>query len=162
MDCIDCHNRPTHIYRMPASEIDQALQEGLIDRTLPYVRREGLRLMRETYPTAEAAASEITRDLEEFYAANYPELSTARHADITDAGRRMGELHNRNVFPKMKVTWGAYPNHLGHADFPGCFRCHDDEHLSEDGETISQDCSTCHTLLAMEEENPEVLELLQP
>ncbi len=162
MDCIDCHNRPTHIYRMPDSELDKALQEGFIDRTLPYVRREGLRLMRETYPTAEAATSGITQGLQTFYAENYPELSTARHAAITSAGEVMGERHNRNIFPKMNVTWGAYPNHLGHTDFPGCFRCHDDEHVAESGETISQDCSTCHTLLAMEEENPEILELLQP
>jgi len=162
MDCIDCHNRPTHIYRMPDSEIDRALQEGLVDRTLPYVRREGLRLLREKYPTTEAAAAAITRDLAAFYAESYPELSTVRHADIASAGRVMGEIHNRNVFPKMKVTWGSYPSHLGHTDFPGCFRCHDDEHVSADGETISQDCSTCHTLLAMEEEDPKVLELLQP
>ncbi|MCZ6833263.1 MAG: NapC/NirT family cytochrome c [Acidobacteria bacterium] len=162
MDCIDCHNRPAHIYRMPDSEIDRALQEGLLDRTLPYVRREGLRLMRETYPTAEAAVSGITQGLEAFYAETYPELSMTRHADITSAGHFMGELHNRNVFPTMNVTWGTYPNHLGHTDFPGCFRCHDDEHVAEDGETISQDCSTCHILLAMEEENPEILELLRP
>jgi hypothetical protein len=46
--------------------------------------------------------------------------------------------------------------------FPGCFRCHDDEHRTADGQTISQDCSTCHSLLAVEEENPEILATLNP
>ena len=61
----------------------------------------------------------------------------------------------------MKVTWGTYPNHLGHTDSPGCFRCHDDQHATADGVTISQDCYTCHNPLAMEEENPAVLKDLQ-
>jgi len=46
----------------------------------------------------------------------------------------------------MKVSWGSYANNIGHMDFPGCFRCHDDSHKAKDGTTISQDCSTCHTL----------------
>ena len=70
--------------------------------------------------------------------------------------------YGSNVFPGMKVDWGTYPNHLGHTDFPGCFRCHDDLHTTAEGETISQDCFTCHTLLAMDEENPEVLQTLRP
>ena len=62
-------------------------------------------------------------------------------------------IYNRNVFPDLKVTWGTYPNNLGHTDFPGCFRCHDGSHTAADGKTISQDCSACHESLAMEEAN---------
>ncbi|MFQ5671217.1 MAG: cytochrome C [Acidobacteriota bacterium] len=162
MDCIDCHNRPTHIYHLPGFEIDKALQEGRIDRTLPYIRREGLRLLRENHPTTEAALAAIHKELVAFYAENYLELSAARHAGIAEAARVLGEIRQRNVFPEMKVTWGTYPNHLGHTDSPGCFRCHDDAHVDQDGETISQDCSPCHTLLAIEEEDPEILKMLQP
>jgi hypothetical protein len=57
----------------------------------------------------------------------------------------------------MKVTWGTYPNNLGHSDFTGCFRCHDDAHSSPDGKKITQDCNTCHRLLAMEEAAPKIL-----
>jgi hypothetical protein len=57
----------------------------------------------------------------------------------------------------MKVTWGVYPNNIGHTDFPGCFRCHDDAHTSADGRKVSQDCNSCHQLLAMEESAPEIL-----
>ena len=66
-------------------------------------------------------------------------------------------IYNRNVFPAMKVTWGAYPNNIGHTDFPGCFRCHDDSHASRDGRKITQDCGACHSLLAMEEAAPKIL-----
>jgi nitrate/TMAO reductase-like tetraheme cytochrome c subunit len=126
MDCVDCHNRPSHVYQMPDPAMDHAIQLGEIDRSLPYIRREGMKALKGTY-----AAS-------------------------------LGEIYATNVFPNMKVEWGTYPNHIGHIDFPGCFRCHDDEHATEDGETISQDCFTCHTLLAMEEEDPEILQTLRP
>jgi hypothetical protein len=52
-----------------------------------------------------------------------------------------------NVWPKMAVTWGTYKMHLGHqneAEGYGCFRCHDDEHQTELGKTISQSCDLCH------------------
>jgi hypothetical protein len=29
----------------------------------------------------------------------------------------------------------------------GCFRCHDDKHVSKDGKKISKDCQICHTVL---------------
>jgi hypothetical protein len=39
-----------------------------------------------------------------------------------------------------------YVNNIGHIDFPGCFRCHDDDHKSKDGKKIGQDCDTCHVI----------------
>jgi len=62
----------------------------------------------------------------------------------------------------MAIKWGSYPNHLGHMDSPGCFRCHDGEHTDDKGETIANDCETCHSVLAMEEPNPEILKTLKP
>ena len=78
------------------------------------------------------------------------------------AAEAMTVIWTTNVHPRMKVTWGTYPNHIGHAWFDGCFRCHSDEHESEDGAVISQDCETCHSLLAYEEEDPEILTQLSP
>ena len=69
-------------------------------------------------------------------------------------------IYNRNVFPDLKVTWGTYPNNLGHMDFPGCFRCHDGSHTAANGKTITQDCNTCHQPLAVEESAPEILKTL--
>jgi hypothetical protein len=162
MDCVDCHNRPTHIYRMPESEIDAAIRQGTIDRGLPYVRREGLAALRGGYGSHAQAREAIAKRLGGFYEQNYPDLVSASSDGIAQAAATLGDLYGSNVFPEMKVDWGTYPNHLGHTDFPGCFRCHDDLHTTADGETIPQDCFTCHTLLAMDEENPKVLENLQP
>jgi cytochrome c2 len=67
-------------------------------------------------------------------------------------------VYNRNAFPEMKVAWGAYPNNIGHSDFPGCFRCHDGNHSAKDGRSVTQDCNACHNLLAMDEAKPKVLE----
>ena len=66
-------------------------------------------------------------------------------------------MWNRNVFPEMKVTWGTYPNDLGHTEFAGCFRCHDGSHSTKDGRSITQDCNACHNLLAVDEKSPKVL-----
>jgi hypothetical protein len=162
MDCVDCHNRPTHIYRTPESEMDEAMRQGNLPTSLPYLRREGLRLLRGDYASHDEARQQITAGLASFYEDAYPEIATGRGDEIQAAGQLLGDLYSFNVFPDMNITWGTYPNHIGHEDFPGCFRCHDEEHATEDGEVISQDCSTCHTLLAWEEEDPEILEQLNP
>jgi len=78
-------------------------------------------------------------------------------AEVRHAAQVVLGIFNRNVFPEMKVTWGAYPNNLGHSDFPGCFRCHDDGHTATGGLKITQDCNACHSLLAMEEQSPKIL-----
>ena len=44
----------------------------------------------------------------------------------------------------MKVTWGVYPDNVGHMTSAGCFRCHDGGHTAKDGTTISADCEYCH------------------
>jgi len=162
MDCIDCHNRPTHIYRMPEDEVDAAIEAGRIDRSLPFVRREAIRILRASYTLATAAHDSIVRAVSEYYRASYPDLSRSKSAEIDQAAQEIGGIFAHNVFPAMKVTWGTYPNHLGHQNFPGCFRCHDDLHATADGERISQDCNTCHSVLAMEEQKPAILEQLNP
>jgi len=79
---------------------------------------------------------------------------------VTRAARELTRIYNRNVFPDLGVTWGTYPNNLGHTDFPGCFRCHHDAHSTPDKKTITQDCSVCHNVLAVDEASPEILNTL--
>ena len=79
---------------------------------------------------------------------------------MLQAGRAVLAIYNRNVFPELKVTWGTYPNNLGHMDFPGCYRCHDGSHTASDGRAIVQACNTCHEPLAMDEASPEILKTL--
>jgi nitrate/TMAO reductase-like tetraheme cytochrome c subunit len=162
MDCVDCHNRPSHTFRLPEAELDLAIETGRVARDLPYVRREGLRLLRAEYADRDAARAGLRDGLRAFYSESYPELAASRTADVDAAAEALFAGWSANVFPRMKVGWGTYPNHIGHEQTPGCFRCHDDLHSTASGETISQDCDTCHSLLAMEEVDPEILRTLSP
>jgi len=158
MDCIDCHNRPTHIYQLPDRAMDQAMADGDISTSLPFVKKKGLELLKVEYSNRADATTRIPAALTEYYQQTYPDVSTQRAAEITQAGKALAAIYGRNVFPAMKLTWGTYPNNVGHTDFPGCFRCHDSQHSSADGsQTIPQDCGTCHNLLAMDDPNPKVL-----
>lgn len=169
MDCVDCHNRPTHIYRAPAEEIDLLLAAGKIDTGLPYVKREGVRIIEEAnYETHDAARVGITESLNAFYRENYPDVLAQNAVAVTAAADALGDVYSWNVFPHMKVRWDTYPNHSGHPpvrdrqDAPGCFRCHNRQHQTAEGERISRSCDLCHTVLAQREEDPEILRLLNP
>ncbi len=162
MDCIDCHNRPTHVYRMPARALDEALAAGQLPTSLPFLKREALKAITQTYPDAASAREQITSSLASFYRTNYPDLLASDAAGIEKAVSGVVGIWSQYVYPELNISWGTYPDHIGHQDFAGCFRCHDEEHVSSEGKTISQDCSTCHNLLAVEEENPEVLKTLFP
>lgn len=162
MDCVDCHNRPSHNFRPPDTEIDLALRTGVIDKSLPFVKREGLRIIDAEYPSHQDARTEITQQLNDYYAENYPDLAAGRAGDIAATAEALGDIYASNVFPNMKVWWNTYPEHIGHERSPGCFRCHGRKLRSEDRKTISRDCDICHTVLADEEENPQVLTNLKP
>jgi nitrate/TMAO reductase-like tetraheme cytochrome c subunit len=158
MDCVDCHNRPAHIYKPAQRALEEAIVDGHISTRLPFIRREALAAIQEDYPTSEAAQSGISGRLRGFYGREYPALD-AESANLLPASiEGVQAVYARNVFPAMRVGWGTYPNHIGHEAGPGCFRCHDEELATSEGETISQDCGLCHSLLAIEEENPPILQ----
>jgi len=162
MDCVDCHNRPTHIYRQPEDEVDLALDEGRIDRNLPFIKREALKELLIEYDSHEAARDGIANAIDAFYSTEYPEVHSGQAAAIEAASGQLGDIYTSNIFPTMNVYWDTYPDHIGHESSPGCFRCHDRRHRTEDRERISKDCETCHTVLAEREENPAILEQLLP
>ena len=157
MDCMDCHNRPSHTFELPERALDRALAEGRISTTLPFIKKKGIELLRTEYPDRETAARRIAGDLLAYYQKEHPEAYRAHRAQLEAASGALQEIYRRNVFPDMKVGWGTYPNNVGHEDFLGCFRCHDENHKRADGKTITQDCAACHTVLAMDESNPKVL-----
>jgi hypothetical protein len=144
MDCVDCHNRPSHPFSAsPERAVDGAIAAGEIPRTLPYIRREAVEALKVSYPSREVAEEEIATRLRGFYSQNG---NATRKDEIDRAVAATQRLYRRNVFPKMKVTWGTHPNNAGHMDFPGCFRCHDETKKTKDGRTISQDCTLCHDI----------------
>jgi nitrate/TMAO reductase-like tetraheme cytochrome c subunit len=157
MDCMDCHNRPTHAFALPDPAVDQALSAGDISASLPYIKKKAVELLKTPYLSNQAAASAIPAALAKYYRENYAEVYGARRADIERSAGGVVAIYNRNVFPAMKLTWGNYPNNVGHTDFPGCFRCHDDQHVSAKGSSVTQDCNSCHQMLAMDEAAPKIL-----
>jgi hypothetical protein len=153
MDCTDCHNRPTHIYRSPGQEMDENFVSGHIDPSLPYVKKVAVELLTRPYKTSEEAKKAIDAGLQDYYAKNYPQVAQAKAAAIKKAIVQVQDIYSRNFFPKMKVSWNTYPNHIGHFYTPGCFRCHDGKHRSAAGKVISKDCNLCHTVLGQTQEN---------
>jgi hypothetical protein len=160
MQCVDCHNRPTHTFESPERGMNKALALGEIAPSLPYIKRKGVELLKTSYSSNHEASEKLPAVLVNFYRQNYPDVYAKQSQDIQDAARAVLAIYNRNVFPDLKVEWGTYQNNLGHTDFPGCFRCHDGSHTTTDGKTINQDCNTCHETLAMDEASPEILKKL--
>ena len=141
MDCMDCHNRPAHtFYATPERAVDAGIVQGLIPRELPFARREVVAAVTPEYPDRQAALEAIASSLRE----HYRQDSSIDPRLVERAISGAQTVWTTNMFPAMNVKWGTYPNQIGHIDFPGCFRCHDDEHASEDGSVIRQDCELCH------------------
>jgi hypothetical protein len=157
MDCMDCHNRPSHSFELPERAVDQAMAASDIPASLPFIKKKGVEVLKKTYASRAEAATQIPAALDRYYRETYPAIYKERRAEIARCAQSVLTIYNRNVFPDMKVTWGTYFNNIGHADFPGCFRCHDDAHASADGKKIPQDCGVCHSLLALEEAAPKIL-----
>jgi nitrate/TMAO reductase-like tetraheme cytochrome c subunit len=157
MDCIDCHNRPTHAFELPGNAVDLRMSRGLISPELPYIHKKAVELLKADYPDRDSAQKQIVEGIENYYRTSYPDVYTSKRALIEQSAENVARIYLRNIFPDMKMSWGVHPNNLGHNDFPGCFRCHDGSHTSADGQTISNDCTACHNLLAVQEENPKIL-----
>jgi len=148
MDCIDCHNRPTHIYVPPDLSIDQALLAKRMDAALPFIKQEGLASLTANYATTDAALQGIAKTIDDFYESKYPDLMKTRQLEIRTAIDELQRIYRNTTFPEMKVNWQTHPNNIGHFYYNGCFRCHDGQHVSADGKVISKDCQACHTLLS--------------
>jgi len=157
MDCMDCHNRPTHIFQVPERAVDLAMTQGSISPKLPFIKKEALEALKRDYSDHPSAERGIATFLDNFYRTGYPQIYAAEQIALKNTIATIQTIYAQNIFPEMKITWGTYPNNLGHTDFPGCFRCHDGNHTSADGRTISNDCATCHDLLAVSEKDPKIL-----
>jgi hypothetical protein len=160
MDCMDCHNRPTHTFDMPEGAVNRAMAAGRISVNLPFVHKEAIELLKRNYRTRLEAETAIPQALREYYSQNYFAVYNSQRAQIEEAGKAIVYIYQGNVFPEMNITWGTYPNNLGHDDFPGCYRCHDGNHKAKGGGEITQDCNACHALLAMDEPDPKILKAL--
>jgi hypothetical protein len=158
MGCTDCHSRPAHRYSTPNAIVEQALGRGAIDKELPFIHREAVTALKGSYPSHDAARKGIPAALTAFYATVSPAPDAAK---VEAAGRLLATEWTHNNFPDMKVTWGSYTDYFQHE--PGCYRCHDKNHENAQGVAIGQKCSgACHDIIASEEEQPEVIDVLYP
>jgi hypothetical protein len=157
MDCVDCHNRASHIFVMPDQAIDQAIADGRISRDLPFIKKQAVQILKADYPDRATAARQIPAAVNAYYQANYPDVFQQKRGLVDAAARVISAAFLRNVSPEMKLTWGTHPNHLGHLDGGGCMRCHDGSHTAKDGRAIASECDTCHVILAQDEKDPKIL-----
>jgi nitrate/TMAO reductase-like tetraheme cytochrome c subunit len=140
MDCMDCHNRPSHRFVPPDQAVNLATELGQIDRTIPWIKTNAVFVLTRKYDTDTQARDGIATVLAERYP-NDPR--------IRDVIPVVQQIYRDNFFPEMKANWSIYPDNIGHMIWPGCFRCHDGNHKTDEGKTIkANDCNACHTILA--------------
>ncbi len=146
MDCIDCHTRPSHNYRSPSHFLNTALASGAISPGLPEIKSAALDILGQEFGTSDSLSQAIRVELEQFYAENYPDVLKSQRTELDSAIRAIQQLSTSNIFPEMKVRWDTHVNNIGHMEFKGCFRCHDDHHVSQRGGVISKKCDLCHLI----------------
>ena len=155
MDCIDCHNRATHIYEWPDDALDKRITLGLLDRSLPFIKQQGMKAITNEYPDSTAAMAGIANQINSFYQREHPDIALSRSAGIDSAIAVLREVYNRNIHHGMNITWGTYASKIGHHDDEGgCFRCHDGSMVAEDGSRIDDDCTLCHSIIDYEADKP--------
>lgn len=145
MDCMDCHNRPSHSYQPPAFFVNNAIAAGNIPKELPEIKLLTMEIAGEEFETSAEAMTAIKDRITEFYDDNYPDVDKKL---VEKAITGFQNAYSKNIFPEMKVKWDAYPNNIGHVEFNGCFRCHNDIHMNEEEKLITKDCNLCHTITA--------------
>jgi hypothetical protein len=147
MDCIDCHNRPTHVYLSPNEAVDRSLVAGKLDISLPYIKARSVDALSGSYATNDEALAAIEKGMTDYYRTSYPEVFSSKGQSITAAVAELKQIYQTYFFPEMKTDWRAHTNNIGHFNAQGCFRCHDGQHFSNDGRVIRNDCAICHTTI---------------
>lgn len=148
MDCLDCHNRPSHNYNAPQNFVDNSIHSGKISKTLPGIKMLAMQALYVDYSTKDSAFMAINSTITDYYISNYPEVMDNRKTEVDSAIAEIQNGYANNIFPFMKANWKAYPNNLGHMENNGCYRCHNDRHATDTGKVISKDCTLCHNIKA--------------
>lgn len=147
MDCIDCHNRPTHIYLSPNQAVDNSIDAKRLDISLPFLKLKAVEVLSGEYNTNDEAVKAIAANFPAYYQTTHPDIYNSKKAEIDKAVAELQNIYQTYFFPEMKADWKAHPNNIGHRTAQGCFRCHNGEMKSKEGKPISQDCAICHTTL---------------
>jgi hypothetical protein len=152
MECIDCHNRPTHVYRTADQELENMFGLWPDLQKIPYLKKAASEVLALRFDGAAIQRKAVRGALLEWYR-GHPE-EEPEPVLLQQAAEKVQEIYSRNVWPRMNIGWGTYPNHIGHTTSPGCLRCHGNNHLTAAGKAVRADCRLCHTILALKEVNP--------
>ena len=158
MDCMDCHTRPSHDYKNPIKFVNDAISAGSIPRDLPDIKMLAMGILNNhEFSTKDSALMYIESEVLSYYESSYEEIFRDNRPMIEQAIAGIQDGFQKNIFPYMKVSWKEYPNHIGHMEFNGCFRCHNDRHNDGNGRVISKDCNLCHSIVA--QGTPDTLQI---
>jgi nitrate/TMAO reductase-like tetraheme cytochrome c subunit len=147
MDCIDCHNRPSHNYKSPSVYFDNGLLTGSVSKQIPFIKKVAMEVLAENFTDRDTALATINDRISGFYSENYKDFFDKNRGIIESSISSIQKSFSQNTFPFMQVRYDAYPEHIGHMETEGCFRCHNNTFKSESGKTISKDCNLCHTIV---------------
>jgi hypothetical protein len=134
------------------------MSSNLIDRSLPYIKHLGVQVLESYVQSRETSYKDIKDYITNYYKNNYPDIASTKQASIEQAVNSLNKIYLRNYFPYMKANWKNYPNNIGHMYSPGCYRCHDGKHVSDDGKVITMDCNACHTIVTQQVSNQPMQE----
>jgi len=148
MDCMDCHNRPSHLYKSASTYVDNALLAGTLPKDLPFIKAAAMEALKIQYSDKDTALMTIRETIQNYYKDEYPDVLSKEEQRIRKAISTIQGEYQLNAFPFMKADASMYLDHIGHLESDGCFRCHSDRHKTSKGEVISRDCDLCHTIIA--------------
>ena len=105
MDCMDCHNRPTHNFPAAGDRGGSRHDHRAHPQNLPWAKSWWWTHFRPRIPHAgEGPRGAQGRD-RGLLPAKYPALYEARKADVEKAAKTATEIYDRSVFPAMRVNW---------------------------------------------------------
>jgi len=70
MDCVDCHNRPTHEFDLPDNAVDKQMYLDHIIPELRYIRKNSVEVLTVNYSNLDVVRQYIIAELNNFYRAN--------------------------------------------------------------------------------------------
>lgn len=147
MDCVDCHNRPAHVYLSPNTAVDRAFSASVMDTSLPFLKRKSVEVLSKPYKSTNEALNTIAKEIPEYYRTNYEEIYESKRSSINAAVVELTRIYKTYFFPEMKTDWQSHIDNIGHYNAQGCYRCHGGNHFSQQGKPIRTECNICHTTL---------------
>jgi len=147
MDCIDCHNRPSHNYSSPSAYFDKAMLTGEISNKIPYIKQVTMGILSERFSDKDTAMMKIADSITDHYRSELTGFYDTNKELLDNSIASIQKGFAQNTFPSMGVRYDVYPELIGHQESEGCFRCHNDQFKSETGRVISKDCNLCHSII---------------